>query len=111
MYLRQDSGSPCGFGVSLNSNSELDGSRVLVTARSGYVPTIVVNTRAHVAPRRSLHTRADRAPMPNSGYFCVLSVHSCRSSLDRLAVVNPVCSPYTGVDRAYADQRQIILAQ
>ena len=71
---------------------------VLVTVRPGSVPAIVVNTRAHVAPRRSPHTRGDRAPLPSSGYFCVLSSHSCRLSHDRLAITFLVRSPCTGVD-------------
>ena len=66
---------------------------VLVAVQPGFVPAIAVNTHARVAPRRSLHTRADGAPMPTSGHF------------------SHVCSLGTGLDRTHADQRQIILAQ
>ena len=56
--------------------------------------------------RRSLHTRVDRAPLPISGYFCVLSVFVFRSSHDPVGVCSLACSPCTGVDRARVDQRR-----
>ena len=69
-----------------------------MTVQPGYVPAIVVNARAHDAPRRSPHTRVDRAPLPISGYFSlgVFSEHWLGSSTRRLAA-NHIGSVAMGV--------------